>query len=33
VTIVDDPHCVALMTEFIAENPSLWYEDIGEERA
>src|SRR3954466_5834026 len=31
VTIVDDPDCVELMTEFIAEHPSLWYEDIGEE--
>ena len=27
--IVDDPDCVALMTNFIAENPKLWDEDIG----
>jgi len=31
ITIVDDPACVALMTEFIAERPELWYEDIGVE--
>ena len=28
--IVDDPECVQLMTEFIASNPELWNEDIGE---
>ena len=27
--IVDDPTCVALMTEFIAARPELWNEDIG----
>ena len=27
--IVDDPDCVALMTHFIAEHPTLWNEDIG----
>jgi cytosine deaminase len=27
--IVDDPTCVALMTEFIAARPDLWNEDIG----
>ncbi|CAM3852176.1 nucleoside deaminase [Kibdelosporangium persicum] len=32
VTIVDDPDCVELMTEFIKEHPDLWFEDIGEER-
>jgi cytosine deaminase len=26
---VDDPECVALMTDFIAANPELWNEDIG----
>ena len=30
VTIVDDPDCVELMTEFIKEHPGLWFEDIGE---
>jgi cytosine deaminase len=30
VVLLDDPACVALMTEFIAANPALWYEDIGE---
>lgn len=29
VTILDDPTCVALMTEFIDTNPELWFEDIG----
>ena len=28
--IVDDPECVQLMPRFIAENPQLWNEDIGE---
>lgn len=27
--IVDDPTCIALMTEFIAARPELWNEDIG----
>jgi cytosine/creatinine deaminase len=30
VLILDDPECVALMTDFIAANPALWNEDIGE---
>jgi len=30
VEVVDDPRCVALMDEFIAANPELWNEDIGE---
>jgi cytosine deaminase len=29
ITILDDPGCVALMTDFIAEHPELWFEDIG----
>lgn len=29
VTVLDDPDCVALMTEFIAAKPELWHEDIG----
>ncbi|MEP7366912.1 MAG: nucleoside deaminase [Acidobacteriota bacterium] len=28
--IVDDPTCIELMRSFIAENPNLWFEDIGE---
>jgi cytosine deaminase len=32
VTTLDDPACVALMTEFIAARPDLWFEDIGGER-
>ncbi len=30
VVVVDDAECVALMEEFIAAEPSLWNEDIGE---
>jgi creatinine deaminase len=30
VSVADDASCVALMTDFIAANPELWYEDIGE---
>jgi cytosine deaminase len=29
VEVRQDPRCVELMRRFIAENPSLWYEDIG----
>src|SRR3954452_19544204 len=30
VVVLDDPECVAMMQEFIAANPELWNEDIGE---
>jgi cytosine/creatinine deaminase len=30
IVVVDDAECAALMTEFIAANPRLWNEDIGE---
>jgi creatinine deaminase len=30
VVVVDDPECVALMAEFVAAEPQLWNEDIGE---
>ena len=30
VLVVDDPDCVAMMTEFINMHPELWNEDIGE---
>ncbi len=30
VTVLEDPRCVALMTDFIAAHPALWNEDIGE---
>jgi cytosine deaminase len=30
VTLLDDPECVALMRDFIAARPELWFEDIGE---
>lgn len=30
VTVLDDETCVAMMTDFIAAEPSLWNEDIGE---
>ncbi|TDD60258.1 nucleoside deaminase [Kribbella antibiotica] len=29
VTLLDDPRCVTMMTDFIAANPVLWNEDIG----
>lgn len=29
ITILDDPECIHLMTDFIAAHPDLWYEDIG----
>lgn len=28
--VVDDPSCIAMMERFIAEQPTLWNEDIGE---
>jgi len=31
VVVLDNAECVQMMTEFIAEHPELWYEDIGEE--
>lgn len=31
VIVVDDEECVQMMTEFIAAEPSLWNEDIGEQ--
>lgn len=30
VVVLDDPRCVAMMTEFIKARPDLWAEDIGE---
>ncbi len=30
VIVVDDAECVAMMSEFIAAEPTLWNEDIGE---
>jgi cytosine deaminase len=30
ITLVDDPECVEMMNDFIAANPALWNEDIGE---
>jgi cytosine/creatinine deaminase len=29
VRVLDDAECTALMTDFIAARPDLWYEDIG----
>ena len=29
VVVLDDEDCVAMMTEFIADKPALWNEDIG----
>lgn len=33
LVIVDDPTCRELMETFIARNPALWHEDIGETHA
>ena len=30
VDVLDDAECIAMMTKFIAANPTLWNEDIGE---
>ncbi|MGV9556367.1 nucleoside deaminase [Streptomyces sp. NPDC003401] len=30
IVLLDDPGCVAMMRDFVAENPALWNEDIGE---
>ncbi len=30
VVVLDDPDCIAMMETFIAEEPALWNEDIGE---
>ena len=29
VVVLEDPGCIAMMQRFIAEHPSLWFEDIG----
>jgi cytosine deaminase len=31
VVVLDDAECIQMMTDFIATNPELWNEDIGEE--
>ncbi|MFD7656726.1 nucleoside deaminase [Actinosynnema sp. NPDC059797] len=31
ITLLDDPGCVAMMTGFIAAEPELWFEDIGQD--
>jgi cytosine/creatinine deaminase len=31
VVVLDDPECVAMMTDFIRERPGLWFEDIGDD--
>ena len=31
VVLLDDPECVAMMTDFIEKRPDLWNEDIGDE--
>ena len=31
VLVLDDPECTRMMTDFIAANPALWNEDIGED--
>lgn len=29
VTVLEDPACIAMMTDFIRDHPDLWNEDIG----
>jgi creatinine deaminase len=29
VEVLQDPRCIAMMKQFIAEKPGLWNEDIG----
>ncbi|MGQ0841268.1 nucleoside deaminase [Actinokineospora sp.] len=31
ITLLDDPECVGMMTDFIAARPDLWFEDIGDD--
>lgn len=31
VTLLDDPDCIAMMTDFIRDHPTLWNEDIGQD--
>ena len=31
VVVLDNAECFTMMSEFIAANPELWYEDIGED--
>ena len=31
VVVIDNAECFTMMSEFIATNPELWFEDIGEE--
>ena len=28
VVVIDDPNCIQMMREFIAQSPDLWFEDI-----
>ena len=29
MVVIQDPDCIAMMTDFIESNPTLWHEDIG----
>ena len=31
VTVVQDPRCIAMMEQFVASHPEIWFEDIGQE--
>lgn len=31
VVLLEDPECIGMMTDFIADRPELWFEDIGED--
>jgi cytosine deaminase len=31
ITVVNDPECIVMMTDFIRARPDLWFEDIGQD--
>jgi creatinine deaminase len=31
ITVVNDPECIVMMTDFIRTRPDLWFEDIGQD--
>jgi len=31
VVLLDDPQCIEMMRQFIAEKPEVWFEDIGQD--
>ena len=33
VVVLDDAECVQMLARFIAQHPTLWHEDIGEDES